>query len=129
MSLNIKKLVVGCDSIKEFADYQIGRYMDFEGQKVSAVYTRFKPKQADEIIKSGGSIYRIIKGYMCCRQEIVGFEQYVDSFGTKKCLILTKPEIIKTKVVQSKPFQGWRYLLQKDAPLDLKKASKLKVPL
>jgi len=78
MTLNIKKLVVGCQSIKEFSEFQVGRYLEYEGQLVAPVYTRFKPKRADEIIESGGSIYRVIKGYMCCRQEIVGFEQYTD---------------------------------------------------
>jgi hypothetical protein len=93
--------------------------MVFHGQKVNIVRTRYKPKRADEMIASGGSIYRVIKGQICCRQRIIGFDTMDDGQGGSKCLILVDMALIRTLRVAKRPFQGWRYLNAADAPADL----------
>ena len=118
MALHMMKLVVGPDSLEDFAACQRQYYTTFKGHKANIVRTRHTPRQAQEIVETGGSIYRIIKGYMCCRQRIVGFDQE-DTEDGKKCLILTDPEIIRTYPTMRRPFQGWRYLKENSAPPDI----------
>ncbi len=117
--MHLIKLAVGCDSVADLAAWHQGRHVLHHGQKVNYVITRYMPKRADEILASGGSIYRVINKLICCRQRIVGFEE-ADTGQGKKCLILTDTEIIRTEAKKKKPFQGWRYLQDKDAPRDVK---------
>ena len=42
-----------------------------------------------------------------------------DSEGRKKCCLVLDSELIKTEHRAYRPFQGWRYLEQSDAPADL----------
>ncbi|MEM9470252.1 MAG: DUF1489 family protein, partial [Pseudomonadota bacterium] len=67
MTTHMIKLVVGLDSLEEFALWQEQERVLFEGQEANIVRTRFKPKKADEILKTGGSIYRVIKSRVVCR--------------------------------------------------------------
>ncbi len=119
MAVHIKKLVVGIDTLDEFARYLEGEDTHLDGERVNLVYTRYRPKRGDEILETGGSIYRIIKGKMCCRQEIIGFEEGKRADGRPYCLIVTKPEIIETYHTPHRPFQGWRYLKAADIPKDV----------
>lgn len=118
MALHLIKLVVGVDSLEDFARRQTSEIEVFEGQDAVACWTRFQPKKAQEIIESGGSIYRVIKNRIVCRLPILGFDMVeVEGEGTF-CKIMQSPKIIQTVSVPRKPFQGWRYLEQKDAPKD-----------
>lgn len=113
MSLHIIKLVVGIDELEPFARWQEKNFMLHKGQKVNVTYTRYKPKRAAEIIDSSGSIYRVIKGRILCRQKIISFEIEEDNKRGKHCLILTDTEIIRTCPRPHRPFQGWRYMEEK----------------
>lgn len=117
--INIIKLVVGLDTLEDYAAYQQAHPFDWQGQPVNVVHTRNQPRQADEILASNGSIYRVIKGRILCRQQITGFEQTTDSSGAPHCLIYTNPEIVKVEPVFHRPFQGWRYLKLVNTPKDL----------
>ena len=67
---------------------------------------------------AGGSAYRVIKGKMCCRQKILGFET-IGEGREKRCRIYVSPEIIETYHTPHKAFQGWRYLKPADVPPDI----------
>lgn len=83
------------------------------------VLTRFLPKQAEEILQSGGSLYRVINGTLCCRQVIHEFTPTTRENGSPCIQISMQPEIIRTYSIPVRPFQGWRYLKPEDAPKDL----------
>lgn len=124
--LHIIKLCVGISSVDELISYREPR-----GVRVAGVTgdchihrTRMRPKRGAEIIEAG-SLYWVIKGAIRCRQRIVklGFE--TDSEGKSCCDIIMDPEIIRTIPYPKRPFQGWRYLLEKDAPGDLNAGKEL----
>ena len=118
MALHIMKLVVGLDTLTDFAEWQKTERVEYQGREANLVRTRYKPKQADEILESGGSIYRIIKGKICCRQKIIGFENVQTDDG-QKCLFLTDTDIIRTVPTPKRAFQGWRYLKEDAVPADI----------
>ena len=118
MALHMMKLVVGMDSLQEFAKWQSHERLDFKGRAVNVVYTRHMPKQVTEILLSGGSIYRVIKGVMRCRQKILGFDRVETSQGTKS-IIYTDTEIMRTHPLPKRAFQGWRYLKEDGTPQDV----------
>ena len=75
MALNMIKLVVGCDTIEDLlAWHQSGRPW--------IMHTRQTPKRAAELL-DGGSLYRVFKGAILCRQRILveGIGQFQAAFG------------------------------------------------
>ena len=119
MSLHIIKLVVGIDDLETLFNWQENNSIAYKGQKAYAIHTRYKPRRAEEILESSGSIYRVIKGRILCRQKVLGFEQEESSKRGKHCLILIDSEIIRTSPMPYKPFQGWRYIEQSRVPEDV----------
>lgn len=119
MSLHLIKLVVGIDDLRSFSDWQKKNFILYKGQKVNIVHTRYKPRRVDEILDNSGSIYRVIKGEILCRQKIITFEKGENEKRGKHCLILTDTEIIRTYPRPHRPFQGWRYMKEKDIPEDI----------
>lgn len=79
--------------------------------------TRQTPKRAGEILE-GGSLYWVIRGVAQCRQRVLALEP-VDRDGVPHCRIVLEPVIHRTRPMQRRPFQGWRYLPGADAPDDL----------
>lgn len=115
--LHMIKLVVGVDDLDDFAAWHAKSLFSHDGRTVNAVHTRNWPRRQGELLE-GGSIYRVIKGRILCRQKIVDFaEGQNDEYG-RHCMILVEPEIIQTVAQPHRPFQGWRYLTAKDAPQD-----------
>lgn len=112
------KLTVGLHDLDQFADWQRSHLVPYEGAMANTVMTRNRPKRADELIDSG-SIYRVIKNRIQCRQKIIGFEETIHPIKGKMTLIMTEPVIIKTVSTPKRPFQGWRYLKPNDAPKDV----------
>ena len=114
MALHMIKLVVGCDSVEALQAW--GR----EAQRREPewkVRTRQTPKRAEELV-DGGSIYRVIKGVILCRQRILRVDT-VGEGAAARCEIVVDPKVIRTSPAPRRPFQGWRYLEPKDAPEDL----------
>ncbi len=118
MALHMMKLVVGMDSLQQFAKWQSHELLEFKGRMANVVYTRHMPKNADEILISGGSIYRVIKGVMRCRQKILGFDRIETHVGPKT-IIYTDTELMRTHPLPKRAFQGWRYLKEDDTPQDV----------
>jgi hypothetical protein len=118
MSIHMIKLVVGCDTLEDFAEVCKRDMVDYHGQPATPCWTRFMPKRADEILQSEGSIYRVIKNKIQCRLKILGFEMVEVEGKGKMCMIMQSPEIIKTVSKPKRPFQGWRYFEPAKAPAD-----------
>ena len=64
--------------------------------------TRMFPKRFEEIL-NGGSIYWVIKGKLCVRQEILKIERFVDNDNVKRCRIDLKRDLILTVPFKERP--------------------------
>jgi hypothetical protein len=61
----------------------------------------------------------VISGVVRCGQRILRLAEARDSEGRACCDIIMAPDLIKVTPRPKAPFQGWRYLIEKDAPPDL----------
>ena len=113
MALHMIKLVVGCDTIEELLEWHASRGPG----EPWILRTRQTPKRAAEMI-DGGSVYRVFKGMILCRQAILDVNT-VGEGVTARCEVTLDPEIVRVAPTPRRAFQGWRYLEAKDAPQDL----------
>jgi hypothetical protein len=114
MTLHLIKLCVGCDNVEELLDWQrehAGREPDWR------MRTRQTPKRAAELT-DGGSLYRVFKGLILCRQPILAVET-VGEGAQARCEVVLDPNIVRVAPTPRRAFQGWRYLTDEDAPKDL----------
>jgi len=109
MPLHMIKLSVGVDNV-EWLEERARR-----GPLV--VHTRMTPKRAAEM-EDGGSLYWVTKGVIQCRMPITDITTRGEGKASE-CLITLAPQVIRTAPQARRPFQGWRYLEPKDAPVDL----------
>jgi hypothetical protein len=123
MPLHIVKLCVGATSIDDLAQWQKGR---LAAQRAAGVkkprlfHTTFQsPKRQAEIL-DGGSLYWVIKGLVSVRQRLIGFDEGFKENGKPACLLLLDKQLVPVRPTPRRPFQGWRYLDDEDAPPDLK---------
>jgi hypothetical protein len=116
MALHLLKLAVGIADIDHLRRVRAARCAERGG---SWVYTRNRPRRAQEIL-AGGSIYWIIRGHIRVRQLVSGFFSERDGNGRRYCLIEVDPRLVPTVPRPWRPFQGWRYLPPEDAPADLR---------
>lgn len=117
--VNLLKLCVGSDRVEDLIAWQDSHRAQWAGGRPVHV-TRMWPKRADEIL-NGGSLYWVFKGVILARQRILGLEERVGGDGIARCAIVLDAEVIRTEGAPRRPFQGWRYLAQDDAPRDLSK--------
>lgn len=125
MSLHLIKLSVGTESIQDLSDWQSEQQRQFlKGGKPARILhtTRMVPKRVSEIL-DGGSLYWVIKGQVLVRQPIIDIEPFTDSDGIGRCHLIFENTLVPVAPRPKRPFQGWRYLLPKDAPPDLRSAS------
>ena len=107
------KLCVGCDTVEELLEW---RRSDGEGRPW-IMRTRQTPKRAADLLE-GGSLYRVFKGFVLCRQRILA----VDTVGAgpaARCEVTLDPQVVRTLPTPRRAFQGWRYLESREAPADL----------
>ena len=119
--VNLVKLCVGITTINQLEQLQSmrrGEYVKAGRPPVNIHITRNKPKRSKEIINSG-SLYWVIRRQIRVRQKIIRIDDIEDAEGRKKCCLVLDPDLIKTELRAYRPFQGWRYLEQSDAPADL----------
>jgi hypothetical protein len=121
MALHLIKLCVGAESIADL-EHWIGERMAAlkargEPRRPSHV-TRMSPKRAAELL-DGGSLYWVIKGQIAARQSLEGLENFRDSEGVERCRLWLGRKVVPVSPRPMRPFQGWRYFLEKDAPFDL----------
>ena len=114
MPLHIIKLVVGVDTLDELVAWRRARE---HAETDWRVHTRATPKRAAEV-QDGGSIYRVIKGVIVARQRILAVETHGEGRASR-CQLVVSPDVVRVAPTPRRPFQGWRYLTQEDAPPDL----------
>ena len=113
MALHMIKLCVGAASVEDLLQWQ--RVHAPGGPWV--MRTRQTPKRAAELV-DGGSLYRVFKGVILCRQAILA----VDTLGEgviARCEVTLDPTPVRVAPTPRRAFQGWRYLESSDAPQDL----------
>lgn len=115
MTLHLIKLCVGCETVEDLARRRP------EAGPPWRLRTRQTPKRADELL-DGGSLYWVFKGAVLCRQRLLGVETTRDG-GIEGCNLLLDPRLVRVAPSPRRPFQGWRYLSEADAPPDLDSGS------
>lgn len=118
---DLVKLCVGCDSIATLKAHHAQRWAETspaEGAFRIWTHTRNAPKQDEEILASGGSLYWVIQGVIACRQRITGFDRTRRADGQPLCRIGLDRVIVPTSAWPMRPFQGWRYLKPDRRPPD-----------
>lgn len=123
MTIHLIKLSVGPESLADLERWQRDRLK--QGAELMHV-TRHRPKRAEEVL-DGGSIYWVIKGWLCARQRLLELRPLVRD-GVPHCGLVYDKEMVRVLPRQHRPFQGWRYFDPKDAPRDLKKGEEGDLP-
>src|SRR6201992_2902655 len=112
MPLNLIKLVVGCDTVDDLIAWRTP-----QAGEPWILRTRQTPKRAAELM-DGGSVYRVFKGVILCRQAILDVNT-VGEGVTARCEVTLDETPVRVAPTPRRAFQGWRYLEGKDAPQDL----------
>ena len=124
MTLHLKKLCVGIESVEQLEAFQTRRRAELKAAGLppfSQHLTRNFPKRVDEIMdgSGAGSLFWVIKRQVRVRQPLEAIEEVRDRDGRPACALVLRPELIRVAPMPHRPFQGWRYLEAKDAPVDL----------
>jgi len=114
MALHMIKLVVGAATIEDLLEWRASHAAVGEPW---ILRTRMTPKRGVEMV-DGGSIYRVFKGVILCRQKILAVNT-VGEGVTARCEITLDETVVRVAPTPRRAFQGWRYLEPKDAPPDL----------
>jgi hypothetical protein len=112
--LHLIKLCVGCDTVEELLDWR--KAARGAGQPW-ILRTRQTPKRAAELVE-GGSLYRVYKGLILSRQQILEVNTVGDG-QARRCEVTLADQVVLTAPTPRRAFQGWRYLEPADAPADL----------
>jgi hypothetical protein len=124
MTVHLIKLSVGPDSLSNLADWQAQRLKEMKRNRQTPELmhiTRNTPKRAAELL-DGGSIYWVIKGWVCARQTLLELRPLLYD-GSPHCGLIYDKELVRVQLQPRRPFQGWRYLEAKDAPQDIIKGA------
>ena len=123
MALHMIKLVVGCDTVEDLLDW---RRVSSRPGDPWVLRTRQTPKRAAEMLE-GGSVYRVFKGNILCRQRILAIET-VGEGKDARCQVTLDEAIVRVAPTPRRAFQGWRYLEPERAPPDLSKGDTADMP-
>ena len=108
------KLVVGAATIEDLLAWRARNETD-GGPWI--LRTRMTPKRGVEMV-DGGSVYRVLKGVILCRQKILAVTT-VGEGVTARCEITLDEAVVRVAPTPRRAFQGWRYLDANVAPPDL----------
>jgi hypothetical protein len=125
MPLHLLKLCVGAESIADLEGRIAMRIADKTRRGLDPEQfhtTRMAPKRGAELL-DGGSLYWVIKGQIAARQKLLDLRPIVDSDGISRVNLVLEPVVVPVMPRPCRPFQGWRYLPDKDAPADLGRSS------
>jgi hypothetical protein len=129
VALHLIKLCVGAESIDDLSKWQKQRRLERkkrgEGNE-SFHITKQTPRRADELL-DGGSLYWVIKGQIAVRQKLLELRPVVRD-GGPRCALMLAHKLVPVARRHHRPFQGWRYLTQDDAPRDLLAGEAVKLP-
>lgn len=120
MTVHLIKLSVGPEKLSDLLDWQERRWKELsrKGRTPELMHvTRNMPKRAAEVL-DGGSIYWVIKGWICARQRLVELRPLTID-GVPHCGLIYAREMIRVVPRKHRPFQGWRYFNPENAPADL----------
>ena len=117
--MNLIKLCVGAQNVTDLYNWQKKRLIHDKGLENHATFfiTRMRPKRENDIL-NGGSIFWVFKGLILARQKIIGFDNFMGADNILRCKVILDRKIILTDAYHKKPFQGWRYFSQQEAPKD-----------
>jgi len=121
VTLHLLKLCVGCESIADLEGWIEETRLQYQrlGRPYRQIHTtRMIPKKLDDIAGQG-SLYWVIKGWVSARQRITAIEPFTDANGISRCHLVLEPVVVPVRSRPCRPFQGWRYLAQTDAPPDI----------
>lgn len=121
MPLHLIKLCVGATSIADLEHWIAGRAEAARkaGTPFEHVHvTRMVPTRRDDLL-SGGSLFWVIRGEVAARQPLLDLRPFTDKEGIRRCGLVLDPKVVPVVPRPSRPFQGWRYLPDTDAPRDL----------
>lgn len=120
MTVHLLKLSVGVETIEHLMALQRRRRREAKrigiGDRIWH-QTRHMPRRAAELL-DGGSIYWVIKGLIRARQRVPDLEAVTGEDGIRRCRLILDPLLVATEPRPRRPFQGWRYLNEADAPPD-----------
>jgi hypothetical protein len=114
MPLHMIKLCVGADTIEDLVVWRRGHGAAGEPWLLR---TRQTPKRAAEMVE-GGSLYRVFRGTILCRQRILGVATMGEGIAAR-CEVTLDEAVVRVAPTPRRAFQGWRYLEPVDAPPDL----------
>jgi hypothetical protein len=120
MPLHLIKLAVGVGDLAELARIEKERRRE-RGRY--GFFTRNMPKRVDELL-DGGSIFWVIKGQVRVRQLLKRFHPMADEQGRGYVIVEYNRTLVPVRPRRYRPFQGWRYLDDANAPADLPKGAK-----
>ena len=109
MPLNMTRIAFGAESAEHLRQRLEANAMGGEVR----LTTRYLPKRHAEM--AGGSLYWILKHTLIGRSPLIGF---MDN-GEGRTWIRLRPELIPIRSIPKRAHQGWRYLEEANAPLDL----------
>src|SRR2546421_1932435 len=125
MPLHLIKLAVGCESVTELKSWVAERMQTAKrkGLPLHHIHiTRMTPKRFDELL-AGGSLYWVIRGEIAAREKLLAIEPFRDRDGIGRCRLGMQPKVLAVSPRPMRPFQGWRYFAENDAPPGLAKAA------
>ena len=120
MTVNLIKVAVGIEKISGLETRQADRLQSMKRnrEKQELIHiTRYMPRRAQEVLE-GGSLYWVIKGWLCARQKILELRPVMRN-DVLCCGLVYDKKIVRVSPRPHRPFQGWRYLTPSDAPPDL----------
>jgi len=121
MALHLTKIAYRIDAVEDLSLILSARreYDEALGQDVVRIKTRNMPRRVDELLP-GGSLYWIVKGFVRVRQSLLGIDRVTDpESGKTFCWFVVDPLLVPTVPTQRRGHQGWRYLVDDDAPADM----------
>ncbi len=129
--MHLIKLCVGCP---EPADLYVAiqrRVARAKKNAEGAHYihrTRAFPRRARQLLPSG-SLYWVMRGFVCARQSLLAIDTiHLQDEGTF-CQLHLDPQLVLVEPLPRRPFQGWRYLEDRDAPPDIALFDPTQTPL